>query len=324
MPGFREAKIPPTRVRVASETPSWVVCPTALWHHPACAGRRGDRSGRQETGELMADTFAGSVAPEGPQFSISRALSMTFGVFGRNFVPMIVIALVVTAIQGVIEFALGGGVAAEQSAATSPASIVSSLLSIIGYGLITAPITYATFQDLRGTRVGLSGMMAGGFNKIVRVIGAALAVGILVFVAAMIAVFLYFASTFVGVVATAAAAVFAFFILVTWFALVPALVMEDIGFMAGFGRAAELSKGRRWGILGLLLVYFVIIIGISIVIFGIIGVIAMTAPMVGLILVLPFVSVYSVLGAIMPAVVYYLLRSEKEGIGIDEIAKVFD
>jgi hypothetical protein len=249
---------------------------------------------------------------------------MTFGVFGRNFVPMMVIALAVMAIQAAIEFALGGGIAVEQSDASSPASIVSSLLSIIGYGLVTAPITYATFQDLRGTRVGLSGMMSGGFNQIVRVIGAALAIGVLIFVSAMIAVVLYFASTFVGVVATIAAVIFAFFILVTWFPLVPALVMEDVGFMAGFGRAGHLSKGRRWGILGLLLVYFVIIIGISIVIFGIIGVIAVTAPIVGLVLMIPFLSVYSVLGAIMPAVVYYLLRSEKEGVGIDEIARVFD
>ena len=39
---------------------------------------------------------------------------------------------------------------------------------------------------------------------------------------------------------------------------------------------------------------------------------------------IPFLSLYSVLGAIMPSVVYYLLRSEKEGVGIEEIAKVFD
>ena len=30
------------------------------------------------------------------------------------------------------------------------------------------------------------------------------------------------------------------------------------------------------------------------------------------------------LGAILPVVVYYLLRAEKEVIGIDEIVKVFD
>lgn len=269
----------------------------------------------------MTDTLPTSVAP---QFSISRSLSMTFGVLGRNFVPMILIALIVTAIQGVIGFILGGSAPDAQSDAGSPTNIVGMFLNIIGYGLITAPITYATFQDLRGTRAGISGMMSGGFKKVVPVIGAALVVGIVVVVPIMVAVFLYFAGGLVGTVAIIAAVVFAFFIVVTWFPLVPALVVEDVGFIAGFGRAAALSKGRRWGILGLLLIYFVLIIVISIVIFGIVGVITMTAPIVGLILMIPFLALYSVLGAIMPSVGYYLLRSEKEGVGIDEIAKVFD
>jgi len=266
----------------------------------------------------MTDTLTTSMAPEGPRFSISGSLSMTFGVLGRNFVPMMVIALVVTAIQTAIEYILAGGIPTEGE------SNSGSFLNIISYGVITAPITYATFQDLRGTRIGISGMMSGGFKRIARVIGAALAVGIVVVVPIVIAVFLYFASTTIGVAVGIAAAVFLFFILVIWFVLVPVQVVEDVGFLAGFGRAADLSKGRRWGILGVLLVYFVIIIGISIVIFGIIGVIAVTAPTIGLILMVPFLALYSVLGAIMPSVVYYLLRSEKEGIGIDEIAKVFD
>ena len=99
-------------------------------------------------------------------------------------------------------------------------------------------------------------MMSGGFKKILPVIGAALVVGIAIAVPGYVAMFLYFASTFVGVVAIIATVVFAFFILVTWFALVPVLVVEDVGFIGGFGRAAALSKGRRWGILGLLLVYW--------------------------------------------------------------------
>jgi hypothetical protein len=167
-------------------------------------------------------------------------------------------------------------------------------------------------------------MMSGGFKKIVPVIGAALVVGIVVAVPIIVGVFLYFASTTIGVAATIATGAFAFFILVTWFALVPVQVVESVGFIGSFGRAAALSKGRRWGLLGLLLVYLVIIIGISIVIFGIIGVIAATASMIALVLVIPFLALYSVLGAILPSVVYYLLRSEKEGVGIDEIAKVFD
>lgn len=255
------------------------------------------------------------MAPEGPQFSIGRSLSMTFGVLGRNFVPMMLIAVIVTAIQSVIEYLLGG----ESGEGNS-----GSFLNIISYGLITAPVTYATFQDLRGTRVNASDMMSGGFKRIGRVMGAALAIGVVAVVAILLAVFLYFASTFIGTIAGVAAAIFVIFIFVLWFVVVPALVVEDVKFFGGFGRAADLSKGRRWGILGLFLVYVVIIIGLSAVMIGIVAVTAESTPILALILMVPFLALYSVVGAILPAVVYYLLRSEKEGVGIDDIAKVFD
>jgi hypothetical protein len=257
-------------------------------------------------------------APGESQFSIARSLSMTFGVLGRNFVPMMTIAVIVTAIQSAIEYVLSGG------DVTGGEGSGNTFLNIISYGFITAPVTYATFQDLRGTRSGLSEMMSGGFKKIGRVMGSAFAIGIVAVVAVLPAVFLYFASPFLGIAAGIAAAVFLLYIFVIWFPLVPVQVMEDSKFFAGFGRAADLSRGRRWGILGLVLVYLVIIVGVSVVIFGIIAVVAVAMPIVGLILTIPFLALYSVIGAIMPAVVYYLLRAEKEGVGIDEIARVFD
>lgn len=258
------------------------------------------------------------VATGEPQFSIARSLSMTFGVLGRNFVPMMTIAVIVTAVQSAIEYVLSGGdvVGGESSG--------GSFLNILIYGFITAPLTYATFQDLRGTRVGLSDMMSGGFKRIGRVMGAAFAVGVVAVVVILLAVFLYFVSEFLGIAAGVAATVAVLYIFVAWFALVPVLVVEDVKFFAGFGRAAALSAGRRWGLLGLLLIYGLIIVGISVVILGIIGFIAVAAPLIGLVLMIPFLALYSVLGAVMPAVVYYLLRAEKEGVGIDEIAKVFD
>ena len=258
------------------------------------------------------------VAPGEPQFSIARSLSMTFGVLGRNFVPMMTLAVIVTAVQSVIEYVLSGG------DVMGGESNGGSFLNILSYGFITAPLTYATFQDLRGTRVGLSDMMSGGFKKIGRVMGAAFAVGVVAVIVVLLAVFLYFASEVLGIAAGIAAAIAVLFMFVAWFALVPVLVVEDVKFFAGFGRAAALSAGRRWGLLGLVLIYGVVIVGISLVIFGIIGFIAVAAPLVGLVLMIPFLALYSVLGAIMPVVVYYLLRSEKEGVGIEEIAKVFD
>ncbi|WP_119299568.1 hypothetical protein [Dongia deserti] len=265
----------------------------------------------------MTDLASAMIAPEGPRFSIGRSLSMTLAVLGRNFVAMMIIAIIVTAIQSVIEYILSGDASGGEGSG-------SGFLNILSYGLITAPVTYATFQDLRGTRVDTSTTMSRGFRRVGRVMGAALAIGVMAIVAILPVVFVYIANESIGVIAGIAAAVFLVFIFVTWFVVVPVLVVEDVRFLAGFGRAANLSKGRRWSILGLLLVYAVAIIGMSIVLFGGIAVAAASAPILALVLMIPFLALYSVVGAILPAVVYCLLRVEKEGIGIDDIARVFD
>src|SRR5213593_2448941 len=114
----------------------------------------------------MVDSIASSTAA-GPRFAIGRALSLSFGVLGRNLAPMGVVSLAVTAIQSVIELVLAGGASDSDSGG-------SSFLNLFSYAIITAPVTYATFQDLRGTPVGLGGMFSKGYGSIGRVIGAAL------------------------------------------------------------------------------------------------------------------------------------------------------
>jgi hypothetical protein len=267
----------------------------------------------------MVDTVVAGTAA-GPRFGIGRALSLTFGVLGRNLVPMGILSLAVTAIQSIIEFALAGGAPGGESAG-------SSFLGLFSYAFITAPVTYATFQDLRGAPVGLGGMYAKGYRSIGRVIGASFAFGVAIVVPVLLTIFAGWtlASTMEAAVILAGVlcGIFILYIVVSWFIVVPVLVMEEIGFFAGFGRALDLSKGRRWSILGLLLVYVVLMLAIGAVL-AFVVVVFSDAPMVQELALIPFGAFYSTIGAILPAVVYYLLRAEKEGVGIDDIAKVFD
>jgi hypothetical protein len=260
----------------------------------------------------MVDSIA-SGAAAGPRFAVGRALSLTFGVLGRNLAPMGVLSLAVTAIQSIIELALAGGAPDGEGHGTT-------FLNLFSYALITAPVTYATFQDLRGTPVGLGGMFARGYGSITRVLGAAFVFGFVIIVPVLVAVFAGMSATLLLIPAVAACGIFVLYIFVAWFVAVPVLVVEDIRFFAAFGRALDLSKGRRWSILGLLLVYAIIIVAIGAVMIAIIA----AFPMVQELALIPFGAFYSVIGAILPAVVYYLLRAEKEGVGIGDIAKVFD
>jgi hypothetical protein len=99
--------------------------------------------------------------------------------------------------------------------------------------------------------------------------------------------------------------------------------MEEGGFSRGFTRAAELGRSRRWTLLALMLVYLVMVAGIMFAMAAI-SFLAPDSPIVAGMMFVPIAAFSSVMGAILPAVVYYLLRAEKEGVGIDEIAKVFD
>jgi hypothetical protein len=75
--------------------------------------------------------------------------------------------------------------------------------------------------------------------------------------------------------------------------------------------------------LGLLLSYGILIVA-AVAVFVVIATLAENAPVLAVVVMVPFSALYSVVGAILPVVVYYLLRAEKEGVGIDDIAKVFD
>ena len=264
----------------------------------------------------MTDAIPAPLAPEGAQFSIGRAFSMTFGVLGRNLRAMAPIALVVTAVQSGIDYLLSGDPLGGESGG-------SSFLGLFAYALITAPVSYATFQDLRGKRLDASAMMSGGFGRVGRVIGASFAVGFVIVVPALIAGFLWATNEVVGLVVGAAATVFVLYILIAWFVVIPVLVVEDVRFFSSFGRAARLSRGRRWGMLGLLLLYGILLFAVG-VLLVLISTLAADVPVLALVVIVPFSALYSVVGAILPVVVYYLLRAEKEGIGIDEIVKVFD
>lgn len=264
----------------------------------------------------MTDITSQAVAPDGPRFTIGRSLSMSFGVLGRNFWPMAVVTLAITAIQSAIDYALSGDPTGGEGSG-------SSILGALTYAFITAPLTYATFQDLRGTRVTIGEMMSRGFARVVWVIFASLVMGLAIMVPVVVAFVVGMIAPVAMYPLLAGAGICVLFMIVLWFVVVPVQVMESGGFGAGFRRAAELSSGRRWSILGLLLVYAVLIVALFAAVFAVIY-LAGDMTLVVLALYIPLGAFSSAIGAILPAVVYYLLRVEKEGVGIDEIARVFD
>src|SRR5262249_31102961 len=103
---------------------------------------------------------------------------------------------------------------------------------------------------------------------------------------------------------------------------VPAIVVEKVGVGGAFTRSRELTKGRRWTILLLLIVVLVIYMILSWIVGLVFGLIlgisgAYWAGQLARVLI-------SMFGAVLTAVGYYYLRADKEGIAIHDIASVFD
>lgn len=127
---------------------------------------------------------------------------------------------------------------------------------------------------------------------------------------------------------------------VMWAVAVPALIMEKRGVFASLQRSRDLTRGHRWSIFGLLVVWFVISIIVSMIVQAISGAAGVTStvaaameggaarltPMIVLATLLSSLSsgLQSVIGAAGVSSIYYELRTTKEGVAPDQLAAVFD
>jgi len=110
-------------------------------------------------------------------------------------------------------------------------------------------------------------------------------------------------------------------LMLMWYVALPACVVEGLGPVGSLMRSAELTKGHRWQILGLIIV--VAIVGGIIV--GIAGATGVTLGGVAVAIIQYLVqSIVGVYGAVLIVVLYRDLRVAKDGIGTEQIAAVFD
>jgi ABC-type Fe3+ transport system permease subunit len=114
-----------------------------------------------------------------------------------------------------------------------------------------------------------------------------------------------------------------------WWVYVPAIVVEGKGIIGAFGRSRELTRGRRWHLLGLLVIVVILSILVGVVVQLIAGVILMSSTdgsgwTIFNILQYVFTSLVTAFNAVLVAVGYYYLRAEKEGVDVNEIARIFD
>ena len=116
---------------------------------------------------------------------------------------------------------------------------------------------------------------------------------------------------------------------VAWCVAVPVYVVERPGVFASFGRAAALTRGSRWTIFGLFVIYVIAAIIIQ-ALLGIIGGVLSFAtigglPILNFLIITPLIQVVTALiGSTGVAVLYVELRQIRDGVGPQGLAAIFD
>lgn len=256
----------------------------------------------------MSDAASSAIQrPVVIQFTIGRVLSSSLRILKRNFLPFFLLS---AALQSVtyLEYLISWlGVAIDREG--WPYFLLILLQDMVIAGFATATIAYGAFQDLRGQPAGLLESARRSVSCLAPVLGAALMYGAFVTLGVMLFVL-------PGIIMA-----------VTWWAYIPAIIVERRGAFDSFSRSAQLTGKNRWEILGILMICAAASWAASALIVTVSNIHILSGfDLVILTSILQHAadSLIEAYGAVTVAVGYYYLRAEKEGTDIEEIASVFD
>jgi hypothetical protein len=176
--------------------------------------------------------------------------------------------------------------------------------SLVTYALMSAVLVVLTSQAYLGESVDVGTAVRRVIPRVVQILVASIIRSVLFVIGFILLV------------------IPAFWVLARYFAVVPAIVLEDAGTLRSFSRSAELSHGRKWHILGTLvlvtIIYYLLVVGVSLI--GTLTgnfVLQTTISSVGAILIYP-------VGAITEALLYYDARIRSEGLDIELMTDALD
>ncbi len=234
-------------------------------------------------------------------FNIGGILSRGVEVLGRNLATFGTLSVLFMLLPFVSGQMMGFGFGIESGVSTiAIAALV--LLWILLYFLLFATLTHGTICDLRGTPARIRESLSWGLGLLFPVIG-------------------------ITILATIGAGLGAMFLLVPglilmtmWWVAVPAAVIERTGVINSLRRSAELTRGYRWKVFGVIIVIY---IG-QLVLDALTHFILAAAPIFSLVVSFLITVAFTAYFAVVTAVCYHDLRVLKDGVGTDEIARVFD
>jgi len=251
---------------------------------------------------------------QGGSFDLGRVVQRTFAAIGQNWLVFLVSSVVLIGIPSVISgFGQGQNIFTASTPAAVVAILVGGLLTLVGAYVLQGVVVFTTINGLNGKPVDLGGALSAGLRFFFPLLGLGIVMGIGLFLG-------YILLIVPGIILS-----------VMWVVAGPAVVAEKRGIMESFQRSRDLTRGSRWMIFAIIVVYFIVAMILGIVVAGV-GVAstgsfakgATQAPIAALVLT-PIVNVISyILSSAGVASIYYELRTVKEGVAPDQVASAFD
>ena len=299
----------------------------------------------------VADRPAEPLAAD--RFRFGAVVTGAFTVYFGNILRLSTLAIIILSPLLLLDLLSGfRGIEAppirQQASAMTVSSILRSIylvLQFLLFSLLTATITFGTFQALRGRDVRVGDCLNRGLSRFLPVIGVSIASGL----AAGLALAIFLVPAFMlspqgppagGLslstkIWIASGVMVAIVVIISLWVAVPATVVERKGVFASLRRSAELTRGCRWMVFGTLL-FFAVLFIIFTFVFSFVVVNLIVGPTtqvsnsleiaVALFTVLMFIGNALVISfvSVLTGVCYYELRRAKEGADVEQIAAVFD
>jgi uncharacterized membrane protein len=246
----------------------------------------------------------------GGNFDLGRVLSRGFQTIANQFAVFAALAILLAGVPSVLMRALAPTLVTAPSPDApfamflAPWFWISMLVGIVLSALLQAALVRGSIQDLRSEPVELGPILMESLSLVVPMI----VMSIVIFVGFIFGMILLLVP---GII-----------LYCMWIVAVPVLVEERRGIFGSLSRSAELTKGSRWWIFLLLVIYLVVGGVIS-------GMTRFTASMndtsniPALIISLIVSSATGVVTAAMVASLYIELRAVKEGGAGGSLAEIF-
>jgi hypothetical protein len=280
------------------------------WSHgrDALASYHASLEGAPATGPAVT----GAAVP-GRSFRVGTVLSTGCAVWGRNLVPFLLITALFYAPPWIwAATVVHGEHALEAIRSVGRAYAIATYLTLLLNVFVAATLTYGVVMELNGQRATIGACIATGLTRFLPALGVGVSTWLCVGLASM-------ALLLPGIL-----------VLCMLYVATPVSVVERPSMAVALSRSADLTKGRRWRVLGLILV----VTAVNLMSLQLVRTLAIAHPEtiedvfdnLSRLIYISFVHhvITGSLSAVMTSVAYYHLRADKEGTSTAELAAIFE